>query len=993
MFMNRKHNSLFVLLAAFLFLGAFTSVYRLVPTAKATYVEGTITQDTVWTLVDSPFIVSNNITVNPGATLTIEPGAQVRFGDNFSITVNGRIIADGTNDRMIQFTSDDANANPGAWGTIQISGTPQSSITNCIVEYGQTGITLEGGPLNLQNDTVRYNLNGAVVNGGSIIIQNDEITSNTMDGINIAGGTQVTVQNNAISSNGNGIDLTGDLTGNINIAQNNISLSNQCGIMLEADAYQNTAIIQNNVSSNNYGFTVQSNVSTYITNNYISNNTEGIYYEAGNGHIAHFNDIYNNTMGMDVSPQASVNATYNYWGDESGPFQSSLNPEGKGNPVGGNGVNLDFIFFLTKPFAYSNTSPTAVLQTDKTTVAPGDNVTLIGANSFDDGRVDQYFYDFGDGANSGWTTLSLFNHTYTTAGTYIASLTVMDDFGKVSQNPATVTITVQSSLLPLDVSMTLSNLVADDNGNISVTVYVSYQYGAAVPNAAVTLLSVKGGSFSSASGVTDPTGQFETTFTAPQVTDTTYIRLIATATETGYADGSAYTYLTVLSQLNIQMTTVPTTVKSEETVAVIFNVTGGLGQPIANASLTTASDNGTLSANNGITATDGTVTFNFTAPYTLTPTNVTFTTTAQEPGFTMGNDQETITVLPNILAVELTPQLQTIVSEGNTSVAALVTCDSSPVPNANVTVSSGSIGSLTSTTGITDSNGIATFLFTAPMTTSTLNATIAATATKSHYIDGAGQTIITIVPKVLIVDLTAQNYTVISETNVSMTVHVTYNLAPVQNVNVTVTSNNGGNFSQPTGTTDATGLATFFFTAPQVNESTDVTLTAYCSKTGYADGQDALTLTVNPGNISVQVTASTYATAPDSSIKVTVSAAADSRPVAGAQVIISTNFGKFSSTTGLTDSNGLCSFVFKAPSTSVQLPVVITANVTKNGYIGNGNQTTINVVPVTITHNQGGSMVPIMLLIIILVIIAVIVVVLIKLKVIVVSSGKESGAE
>jgi hypothetical protein len=350
-------------------------------------------------------------------------------------------------------------------------------------------------------------------------------------------------------------------------------------------------------------------------------------------------------------------------------------------------------------------------------------------------------------------------------------------------------------------------------------------------------------------------------------------------------------------------------------------------------------------------------------------------------------------VFPNVLAVELTPNLAAIISEGNTSVTALVTCDTSPIPDANVTVSSGNVGNFTSITGTTDSNGLANFLFTAPQTTSPLNATITATATKSHYVDGADQTIISITPKLLTVYLTAQNYTTISEANASITVRVTYNIAPVQGVNITVASGNGGNFSQPSGTTDANGLATFFFTAPQVNEPTSVNLTAECSKTGYAEGTDYLTLTVNPGNISAQLTANTYATIPDSSVVLTVNATADSRPVAGAQVIISTNFGNFSSTTGLTDANGTCSFVFNAPSTNVRLPVVIVANVTKNGYVGNGSQTTINVIPETVTHNEGGFPVPTMLLIIIPVIIAAIVVVLIKLKVIVVSTGEEESAE
>jgi hypothetical protein len=988
--MKRNCNVLIVLLITLFVFGSFASVYRILPTARATYVEGAITQDTVWTLVDSPFIVSNDITVNTGATLTIEPGVQVRFADNFSMTVNGRIIADGSNDRMILFTSDNLNGSVGTWGTIIINGIQQSSITNCIIEYGTDGTTFESGSLNFQNNIVRSNQNGITVNGGSAAIENNEITNNTVSGINIAGGSQITVQNNAISSDEDGIVLTGSLTGNINIAQNNIFLNNGTGILLEANVYLNTAIVQNNVSLNGYGFHV-TNASAYITRNYISNNTNGIFYETGDSHEAHFNDIYNNTMGMDASSSANVNATYNYWGDMTGPFHSSLNPNGKGNPVGGDGTNLDFIFFLSEPIDHSNTAPTAILQTDMTLVAPNQNVTFIGANSYDDGRVDQYLYDFGDGANSGWTTLTLFNHTYSTVGTYTASLRVIDDFDSTSQNTATSTINVQY-LTPLNVAMSLSSQVVDSNGNVTVTVYVSNALGA-MANTAVRLLALKGGSYSPASGVTDQTGFFSTTFTAPNVADVSYVRLIATATEAGYVDGSCYEYLKVLSMLHTRLSTEPATVKSEATVSAIFHVANGLGQPVINASLTAAVDNGTLSAGAGVTGTDGSMTLNFTAPYTLSPVSVTFTVTAQHAGYTDGYDQETITVLQNMLAVKLTPNLATITSEGNTTVTALVTCDTNPVPSANVTVSSGSTGNFNPTTGITDSNGIATFLFTAPLTTSPLNATVTATATKSHYIDGANQTVISIVPKVLIVYLTADNYATISESNVSLTAHVTYNLAPVQNANVTVTSENGGNFSQPNGATDANGLAYFIFTTPQANAPTDIVIRAQCSKTGYVDGQDSLTLTDNVGNMSVEVTASSYAIMPDGNAVLTVEATANSRPVAGAQVTISANgTGSFSNTTGLTDLNGTCSFVYNAPSTTVQLTVAISANVSKNGYVANASQTTISVIPVAPTHNEEGFPWIIMLLIIIPVAIAIIVLVLIKLKVIVVSAGEGESA-
>src|SRR4030042_4806640 len=70
--------------------------------AHATYVEGSISLDTVWTLADSPFVLSNNVTILPDVTLTIEPGVAVRYGGDFYIVVQGRLIGEGKRDRMIK---------------------------------------------------------------------------------------------------------------------------------------------------------------------------------------------------------------------------------------------------------------------------------------------------------------------------------------------------------------------------------------------------------------------------------------------------------------------------------------------------------------------------------------------------------------------------------------------------------------------------------------------------------------------------------------------------------------------------------------------------------------------------------------------------------------------------------------------------------------------------------------------------------------------------
>lgn len=64
-----------------------------------------LTQDTRLT-ADRPYVVFDSLTVERGATLTIDPGAQVLFHDGASIVVEGRIEAVGEVDKMIQLRGD-----------------------------------------------------------------------------------------------------------------------------------------------------------------------------------------------------------------------------------------------------------------------------------------------------------------------------------------------------------------------------------------------------------------------------------------------------------------------------------------------------------------------------------------------------------------------------------------------------------------------------------------------------------------------------------------------------------------------------------------------------------------------------------------------------------------------------------------------------------------------------------------------------------------------
>ncbi|MGC9345577.1 MAG: right-handed parallel beta-helix repeat-containing protein, partial [Candidatus Bathyarchaeales archaeon] len=674
----------------------------------------------------------------------------------------------------------------GDWNTIKFNGTEKSTLMGCFIAYARDGIFVENGIVEIENSTIKLcSQNGINGKNSWLTVQDSIIMENSGNGVCITGNGQATIQRNTIMANGNGILLTGNETSGVNISQNKISANTQNGIRIDANYHNNIIIVDNNVSSNDRGFYISSQTSTYVTKNSISYNNIGMFYDQGN-HTAYYNDIYNNEMGMNVESDATVNAEYNYWGDPSGPYHESLNPTGKGNPVGGNGVNLDFVFFLTKPMGYINVRPIAKLLTDKILVPPNEIVMFFATNSFDEGNIDWYCFNFGDGSTSGWTTLSIFTHKYSSLGTYNAAVTVMDDFGAVSSD--TVTINVKEGLLPLNVNLDVSEYVVCEGEQVSITVYVTSGI-VALENVTVTVFSLKGGNFTQSSGLTNATGYFVTTFTAPDVTQITNVRIVARASKSGYADCSGHEYLEVLPFLSVEILVNPDVIKSEGAAEVAVYVKSN-EQPIADAIVEITSDSGSLSA----------------------------------------------------------------------------------------------------TTGTTYSNGAVSFVFTAPQTTIPLNVNITATATKSGYMDGEGRTTVTVNPRTFNVQMEVSALTVESGETATVTVHVREE---------------------------------------------------------------------------------------------------DATPVAGALVKMSSSAGDFSVMTKTTDSTGSCTFVFNAPQTTVQLPIVITANVTKSGYTSGENQTTITVTPETTTETQGGWPITTILLIVIPIAILVVVVVLVKLKIITVSAEEE----
>lgn len=87
------------------------------PTGPGTKHSNTIMADETWKASDGPHVVTFGFKVAKGATLTIEPCAEVRLQKSHSIIVEGNMIAEGTASNPITIGADDP-ANP--WGFLQV---------------------------------------------------------------------------------------------------------------------------------------------------------------------------------------------------------------------------------------------------------------------------------------------------------------------------------------------------------------------------------------------------------------------------------------------------------------------------------------------------------------------------------------------------------------------------------------------------------------------------------------------------------------------------------------------------------------------------------------------------------------------------------------------------------------------------------------------------------------------------------------------------------
>ena len=335
---------------------------------------GTLVEDETWT---GDLLLTGDITVPAGVTLTITPGSLITFAPNrddllggsdasrAELIVEGALIIQGTEESPVEITSNAPFPLEGDWGGIKITS-GVLDMQHAIVEYAEDGIICEAdgvpvecivtdstirsnsgygiyghalgaGVLDLwiENNTVSGNLKGGAYlhsQGGSadplltgLIVGND-VVSNTNYGLYVYtyNGAEAAIEldRNLIEGNGEGVYVYNHSASAASLYRlfgNEIS-NNGTGLRY----YNYYAGIEPEIANNfvhdnlSHGLHLtagtNATLAPTLTGNTIIDNGQGIYANATGVLTAAQNQLYGN--GIDIYNDAAVDidARQNWWG-------------------------------------------------------------------------------------------------------------------------------------------------------------------------------------------------------------------------------------------------------------------------------------------------------------------------------------------------------------------------------------------------------------------------------------------------------------------------------------------------------------------------------------------------------------------------------------------------------------------------------------------------------------------------------------------------------
>jgi len=166
-----------------------------------TPVSGSVESDTTWYAGASPYIIEHTVIVKDKATLTVEPGTEIRSKGG-AIVIEGRINAQGDEEHIIVFGAADADK---TWDGLLFNNVrdKENLIKSCRIKDADTAITCHASSPRVESCELTNNATAVKIIGSfskAQIIKNT-ISRNKEEAIIIADGAQPALTDNNIQDN------------------------------------------------------------------------------------------------------------------------------------------------------------------------------------------------------------------------------------------------------------------------------------------------------------------------------------------------------------------------------------------------------------------------------------------------------------------------------------------------------------------------------------------------------------------------------------------------------------------------------------------------------------------------------------------------------------------------------------------------------------------------------------------------------------------------
>ncbi len=282
-----------------------------------------ITNNTTWTVANSPYIIEGDLYVDQGANLTIEANVVVKFDGFFSLYISGNLIAIGTETSPIEFTSNAAQPDRVDWEAIEITATGNIIMKFVKISYSNKSLFIKGASNNIIENVEVFenNMWGIWLNGSSNnVIKDSEFHHNSWSGLYLDASSNNEITNCSFHHNdydgittdhsSNNIFLNCTFEHNLNdgfhvFTGNNIQLINcvaksnkEIGFVLAST--QNSMISNSeSVFNNKIGAYIKESKSTIVFDSNFSANGQGLYLYYSDGTVIEKSTFFTNTdMGI-----------------------------------------------------------------------------------------------------------------------------------------------------------------------------------------------------------------------------------------------------------------------------------------------------------------------------------------------------------------------------------------------------------------------------------------------------------------------------------------------------------------------------------------------------------------------------------------------------------------------------------------------------------------------------------------------------------------------